>query len=75
MAWLFTGGSDEKQAPKSHHAFSPSSRYSCNLSHSYLISTRVSGQTNVLLISSLLLPKWGRAARERAGQQGVRSRD
>lgn len=52
-----------------------SSRYSCNLSHSYLISTRVSGQTNVLLISSLLLPKWGRAARERAGQEGVRSRD
>lgn len=28
-------------------------------------STRVSGQTNVLLISSLLLLKWGRAMRGR----------
>lgn len=43
MAWLFTGGRDGKQKKmphilKSHHAsLSLSSRYCCNLSHSYLI--------------------------------------
>lgn len=68
MAWLFTGGRNEKQKPISPRAImhlSLSSRYSCNLSHSYLIPQEFPGQTNVLLISSLLLLKRGRAMKGR----------
>lgn len=70
MAWLFTGGRDGKQKKmphilKSHHASLSLSQQQVLLqSQSFIFnSARVSGQTNVLLISSLLLLKWGRALR------------
>lgn len=71
MAWLFTGGRDGKQKKNAPYPQEPSCT-SLSLSQQQVLlqsqsfifnSARVSGQTNVLLISSLLLLKWGRALR------------
>lgn len=75
MARLFTGGRDGKQkkeCPISSRAIVHLSLLSQQQvllqSQSFIFnSARVSGQTNVLLISSLRLLKWGRA--ERRGER------